>query len=118
MLELATMAARKPNDRDREQIRKCIGNPDARSSGMRAQSGIQHGFRSGRVLPDSGTYSPSPDQHRISTSYLHMEEQYMSRVIEQPHSSGNCLNNERAEGVYADESGQTSGRSVCYQRRA
>jgi hypothetical protein len=31
--------------------------------------------------------------------------------------SGNCLNSARAEGTYASESGQTSGRTVCYQQR-
>lgn len=32
-------------------------------------------------------------------------------------SSGNCLNTDRAESVYTGESGQTSGRTVCYQQR-
>jgi hypothetical protein len=32
-------------------------------------------------------------------------------------SSGDCLNAERAEGVYASESGVASGRVLCYQQR-
>ncbi|MGH3767325.1 MAG: protein kinase domain-containing protein [Pseudonocardiaceae bacterium] len=32
-------------------------------------------------------------------------------------SSGNCLNAGRAEGSYTGESGQTSGRTMCYEQR-
>jgi serine/threonine protein kinase len=32
-------------------------------------------------------------------------------------TSGNCLNADRAEGAYTAESGQTSGRTMCYQQR-
>ncbi|MGH3856005.1 MAG: protein kinase domain-containing protein, partial [Pseudonocardiaceae bacterium] len=32
-------------------------------------------------------------------------------------SSGNCLNADRAEGTYTGESGQASGRTMCYEQR-
>jgi serine/threonine protein kinase len=52
-----------------------------------------------------------------STKALNTQYQATVATAGVGQSSGNCLNADRAEGVYTGESGQTSGRTMCYQQR-